>query len=276
VSKCGSVTGAIGVTNFADLVRRLDMRRSRTSPDPILYVTFNYDDLLEQAVAAVLGTRFDSLRSYIENESLRIVKLHGSVNWWHPLDHVPDRTDDEELRDYLRRPSQVPTLESEFVFDRRSSFLRVTTEGDGSRSRCGYVPALAMPVESKPFVCPQGHVDELQHLLPNVTHVLTIGWRAQEQDFLSMLRSQLPAHVRVDVVTGRARSAEDVLQRLARAPVAHPKGGIRVEREVCLHPLRGPFDAVGGFSEYLRTQRLEELLATPAADQDEHELVRYV
>jgi hypothetical protein len=50
-------------------------------------------------------------------------------------------------------------------------------------------PALSIPVENKDeFSCPAEHVTALEGLLPRVTTMITIGWRATEADFLSKLK----------------------------------------------------------------------------------------
>ena len=50
------------------------------------------------------------------------------------------------------------------------------------------VPALAIPIARKDgFECPPEQVAHLQAFLPSVTRILTIGWRAAEDDFLGLI-----------------------------------------------------------------------------------------
>lgn len=57
------------------------------SPDPIsenTFITFNYDTLVEDSLAALgvsYSLGFDGVRRETEVSSVRVLKLHGSVNW---------------------------------------------------------------------------------------------------------------------------------------------------------------------------------------------------
>lgn len=57
-----------GTTNYHWLVDRLD-RWARLSGEPVLYVTFNYDALLERAIADVHDWSFTSLDRYTSHGS---------------------------------------------------------------------------------------------------------------------------------------------------------------------------------------------------------------
>ncbi len=75
---------AHGVTNYSELIRRLRQWHTNHPREPICLVTFNYDTLLEQALQHVLGLELANLSSYIVGD-VKLFKLHGSVNWGHPL-----------------------------------------------------------------------------------------------------------------------------------------------------------------------------------------------
>ena len=114
--------------------------------------------------------------------------------------------------------------------------------GDGQRV---LFPALSIPVERKDeFNCPTSHVYRLTQLLPEVTKVLTIGWRATEIDFLQMLGENLGKAVSVMVVSGQIEWARETNKNLA------PTGLVVTHL----------FD--GGFSELVldNIEKLEEFL----------------
>lgn len=71
-----------GVSNYLTLLDQL--RRSRRSSDPVLLVTFNYDRLLEQALACV-GMTITEIPHYVEHERLsclrHMVLLIGQGKW---------------------------------------------------------------------------------------------------------------------------------------------------------------------------------------------------
>ena len=54
-------------------------------------------------------------------------------------------------------------------------------------------PAIAIPLREKSkFECPAEHLAQFASLIPKVTKLLTIGWRAAENHFLSLLRNRSP------------------------------------------------------------------------------------
>ena len=44
-------------------------------------VTFNYDTLLEHALAKQFNRTFDVLDDYVSSPEYKVFKLHGSQNW---------------------------------------------------------------------------------------------------------------------------------------------------------------------------------------------------
>lgn len=110
-------------------------------------------------------------------------------------------------------------------------------------------PAIAIPVEKKQtFQCPQHMIDELTALLPKVTKIFVIGWRATEDHFLELLYKHLSwgRGLYLCIVAGSQKGAEDVGARIHRA----------------LHynePSSSPEPA--GFTEFMRTGRAEQILA---------------
>lgn len=162
-------------TNYHWLVSRLD-RWARENDECVLYVTFNYDTLLEHAVRQAQLYVTD-LASYVAHPRLRIFKLHGSVNWAHQV-AFPIPVDLNE-RDYVIQNASELEIPPEISIK--------TDWGMGIRGQ-EHVPALAVPIESKgDFECPPEHVEMLERLLPEVDRLLVIGWKAAEKNFLEML-----------------------------------------------------------------------------------------
>jgi hypothetical protein len=72
-----------GATNYSML---LDVLRKYSSPaEPNLLVTFNYDTMIESAMAD-LGHRITGIDDYIRGETMKLFKPHGSVNWAHEVE----------------------------------------------------------------------------------------------------------------------------------------------------------------------------------------------
>jgi hypothetical protein len=57
------------------------------------------------------------------------------------------------------------------------------------------LPAVAIPVESKTtFMVPPSHLELLRQRLLGVTHVLIVGWQANEKHFLDFLAESIPVN----------------------------------------------------------------------------------
>jgi len=98
-----------GVTNY-----RTFLDQVRVFPE-ICFVTFNYDTLLEEALAGI-DVHFRRIRDYASVHNLMVFKLHGSIDWkrwWavedNPLGNNSAQPDDAELiRLAPRLPSSTP------------------------------------------------------------------------------------------------------------------------------------------------------------------------
>src|SRR5437762_3407032 len=81
----------------------------------------------------------------------------------------------------------------------RQSAGRLLSYGEGIRERTGrgslpigslWIPAVMAPLSGKArFECPPSHYQHLQSGIAEVGLILTVGWRAQEERFLSMLKA---------------------------------------------------------------------------------------
>jgi hypothetical protein len=194
-----------GITNYATFLREVERWRFEGS-QRVCFVTFNYDTMLEQAMEQVLGYQFDDFSRYVSRETYSLIKLHGSISWGWEIDalrkprnpnEVINAAADLKLSEQHRRVSRHPML-----FD------------DGS---VGF-PAISIPVHKKDeFACPREHVEALARLLPNVTKIITIGWRASEEKFLAMLTARLTGLKRnldLLVVSGSVKGARETIANL--------------------------------------------------------------
>jgi hypothetical protein len=192
VGACSSAVESIGFTNHLQLVRTIEQWRYG-SDDPVLYVTFNYDTILERALADVLGLSMKNLDSYVGNRHAHLYKLHGSTNWWHKtgrwiraLDgHTAEAFAIANLADLDIRGEYVKGAEAFGEEAQRSA-------GDMVEVR---FPAIAIPVEEKPhFELPPHHEAKLRELLPSVNHVISVGWRGAETHFMDLLAASWKDH----------------------------------------------------------------------------------
>jgi hypothetical protein len=204
-----------GITNHATFLDQVERWRFEKR-EKVCLVTFNYDTMIEHAMEQELGFRFDHFGRYITDERYSLIKLHGSVDWGRAIlvpasprstQQVLDETEALMLSDGYEKVSGTPVRFA-----------------DG---RIGF-PALAIPVENKSeFVCPPEHLKALADVIPQVTKIISIGWRGTEQNFLNMLRSPLTGlkgGVDLMVVSG---DVEGVRQTNINLGLVNPRPGRR-------------------------------------------------
>jgi hypothetical protein len=225
---------ASGVTNYHLLVNRLN-----AVGDPVLYVTFNYDRLLETALTDCQGHEFVDISSYIYSDQLKVIKLHGSVGWRRRLDGaIPPVSggDRKAYSDWVLAQLHHLTLTDEY---------EVGPLGPLIQGQSVHQPAIAVPTERKTagdFELPQAHLGALQEWLPEVSQILVIGWRGMEDHFWELWQRCRPGHLQlhVEVVDADQAQATKVAMHL---------------RDMGMSDLMHPSEAAG-FSKYIELRRL--------------------
>jgi hypothetical protein len=187
-----------GATNYAWIVGELDHWITRQN-GYVAWVTFNYDPLLEDALAdhyhydfGYGGPDDPYLSPYVAHPSWSLLHLHGSARWTRLTD-IPrgplgqqnvaealvDRWDGKDLPSDTTVYQRVRTLNPDP--ERRNAVLL------GQGLDVIGVPALTTPLASKSwFECPPSHVDHLMTVLTQSDFVLALGWRAQEPHFIKL------------------------------------------------------------------------------------------
>jgi hypothetical protein len=238
-----------GVTNYVTLVRRLT-RWAGQQLACVCYVSFNFDLLLENAVASHYFPDFDPFNraEYLNYARFKILKPHGSVHWAWPVNDGSVVGARSVADDAVRLAPEVGVNERELRTE-TTPYHRLDL------SRAGNVPiqipALALPVAEKTgFVWPQEQSDYLDGLQGRVQRVLTIGWRAAEPHFTQKLRRLVRAGARVLVVTGN--DSPDQAEKEAN--------GITRELHDTLDRVESFNTLAGGFSSLEGSRQLSWLL----------------
>lgn len=164
-----------GVTNLHRLVGALEEWRS-SRDEIVIYVTFNYDKLLEEALTDTLQRHLIEPDHYIADDQLRVYKLHGSTDWGRSVGVRSDFPNGvRDVIDWAGELTESPEVvrhDGRFVY--REDQL---------------APAVAIPTRSKAgFQCPDQHVRQLGADLRRVDRVAVVGWRAGERRFLDLWR----------------------------------------------------------------------------------------
>ncbi len=200
---------AHGVSNYKSL---LDMIEHRREPDQtVCLVTFNYDTLLDAALPTV-GIELRSIADYIGSDSYKVIKVHGSINWGRevepPIHTIAALGNDQLMHELIEKAASLQ-------FTKRFHLLhqRPMVRLDETRPA---IPAIAIPVRTKgAFECPDEHIDALKECLSKVTKLLVIGWRANDDHFLKLLKEALQG-IDTWVVAGSAPYANEVIENLKK------------------------------------------------------------
>jgi hypothetical protein len=235
------------VMNYRILFNQLERWRADHNDKAIL-VTFNYDELLDEALESS-GRQLDDVDDYISQDEFRFIKPHGSTSWLRGIPGDVSGGDHAIIR-------AAPSLDL-----RTGPITKGPPPGFTSA-----LPAIAVPTQTKTsFECPPQHIEKLEEWLPDVDRILVIGWRAQERHFLELLHKHLGGKDRVEglVVSESKQGADATILALEKVlPNAH------------LHP-----SAAAGFSPFVDTDKqvntwLERRLHSRlAADDPDHRTV---
>lgn len=221
-----SATG--GVTNYEALIEQIENHRK--DDEPVCLVTFNYDTLLESALSRQFGASFDVIANYISHPQFKLFKLHGSANWGRTIQAAPEQVHRGGVTEIIQYAADLGLSD------------RIVTASSYAGSPQLY-PAIAIPVTNKDtFECPSDAVHQLEQLIPSITRVVTIGWRASEQHFLAMLRKL--GSVRVAAIAGTETDAQETFNQIRAL-------GIGI----------ADYALFAGFTEAIVQRRLDGILA---------------
>ena len=231
---------AKGITNYKTLLDQIELWRKPT--DRVCLVTFNYEGLIEEAMPGV-GVNINALSDYIKSDAYKLIKLHGSVNWWRKVD-----TPIESVASQNPWPVAHELIDKAPNLSLSESYVMVP-QGDnpmGDFRGEALFPAVAIPLETKKeYECPTEHIEALRSFIPEVTKMLIIGWRATETHFLQLLADNQQYDVRVRAVSGDENEARDALERMEKAGV------------------KGKFSTVkGGFTDFILRRGGDDLFSS--------------
>jgi hypothetical protein len=223
-----------GVSNYKTL---LDQVRGCSR---VCFVSFNYDTLMEEAFQGI-RMPMGSISDYIADSKYSFFKLHGSIDW-----QLWVRKMDTDL-DYNDQPTDqkmilaAPTVGDRFIIE-KGGRVPAAAKGEIYFS----LPALAIPtVLKQTFVCPKEHLEALQRIIPEVTKIAIVGWRAGEKHFLKMLKDGLRNPVKVIAACAGKEAAKETLDRFMAARIV----------------TNDTISAEGGFSDFVVNRSIEPFLA---------------
>lgn len=233
----------------------LAQRLLRDETHEIMFVSLNYDTLLEKALVKYdSGLVFESTDDYIAaGRQAHLVKIHGSCNWGVPIPRTGGQ-DDPRVGWPIALEEFEPTGQS-------PKLIVVNDAGSPSHDWRGpdgriLYPRLTAPLLDKTLCCPEEHTEALQNFMADCHKFLIIGTSWLDRDLLDCMaetcagRGHVVYYVNSDVNSEGA--TEQTKQRFEEAIRAFVLSGPQT-------PL--PRTSVQGFTVFLDTPELEAFLA---------------
>lgn len=212
-------------SNYNTLVNLVHAHTVSTG-EHVLFVTFNYDLLLEEALCRTLKYQFNSLNDYVnyKDRKLLLFKPHGSCNFIRKLD--------ASIIEHIQSSYNINsvTILSQLLHSRNISYDLINSKLHDDFTLLGrdeiihasdtqelvmYLPQLLLPFKSKDdFVMPDEHSLLLDHFLSNIDEILVIGWKGTEAKFQQLLHRKLSGkRVSITTVTKGEMSARDEFKK---------------------------------------------------------------
>ena len=162
-----------GYTSYPSCYVQLVQALLAEEPSDVLFLVLNYDDLLEQALYRFThgAIRFESLNDYVNTDRpAKVVKLHGSINWFKSIGTSGDwkifvarsdvlaKTPDSEIHVATRdgKSDQSRTYQIEIAGQRGYPILTAPLAGKGAAA----------------MVCPETHVETARDFLGDCSRFL--------------------------------------------------------------------------------------------------------
>jgi hypothetical protein len=185
--------------------------------DEVLFITLNYDSLLETALSAY-PQGIDRLEAYCDaGRPWSLVKLHGSVDWRYEMEDPEAAPSLGKLIEGIARGARVPSDGRIAYYPFNGSAVPLWTGGPGGELYT--YPALAAPLGAgDEIVCPPDHVHYAVAWLgarPRL-NLLVIGYSGLDQRVLDLLASTGKQLNHVRIVNRNGGMAESLLKALGQ------------------------------------------------------------
>lgn len=212
-------------SNYKCLVNLVDEYSIKTN-EHVLFVNFNYDLLLEDALYRCINYGFDHIDDYIDYSRRKILlfKPHGSCNFIRKL-----HPSIAEILPPHYEMRSVSTL-AQFLYKGNKDLNYIKDKLNGEIELLGrdeiirntdtpelvmYLPQLLIPYKSKDsFVMPEKHEVWMQQFLSQIDEIIVIGWKGTEAKFQSLLQQRLGnKKVTITTITHGDNSAKEQFRR---------------------------------------------------------------
>ena len=203
----------VGLSNYDVLVQKA-YEYSIKHKEDVLFVTFNYDTLLEHSFSKV----YTNINSRLEIEDyikypIKIIKPHGSANWVKLFNQGNLNTNGKNITDYLFfNKISLREINSKLGKEIKTVTNPLINEVNYGAQKWYTFPQLLIPLKDKDdFILPESHSNYLNNNLNKVDSILIIGWKGTEAKFQKLLCQSLSnKNIEVTSINGGMTGIENV------------------------------------------------------------------
>ena len=180
-------------------------------------VNFNYDTLFEKNIKDIGSS--NNLESYVQGD-IKVIKVHGAHNWGFNPIYLPGKQDvydyfiskARELNEQYNGREIYPTTVGNFDYQEVDFNIQDFQKYNEEEGQWMYfLPAVAIPIGTKAaHVCPKNHITVLEKELTLVDRILLIGWRAQDEFLIELLKKHLQPNINLTIVSSNEAKAREV------------------------------------------------------------------
>jgi len=164
-------------------------------PYHLLFIVLNYDTLLESALNRFdNGFQFNTITGYVDGDRpAKVVKLHGSINWFKSLGPAPLGGNNQEA--WANQVADYDIFQT--IHENEILMADVASVCDYSgiqTPRNLYYPIITAPLAGKDIsktVCPQSHIKVASEFFEDCQKFLIIGTSGLDEDLLTIIDSVL-------------------------------------------------------------------------------------
>ena len=231
---------------------RLIMNILTPNPLDVLFLTLNYDNLLEQALTLFdRGCLFNKITQYIATDrETKVVKLHGSINWFKEFP-----SDSHGWESSLMKYDALQKVPENQIIIRDD----INVLADHLQDSKYLYPIITAPLAGKNIldaVCPDTHLEFARSFISQCKKYLIIGTSGLDEDLLTLLNDSIPSDQSLAVHIVGSNHVESVRDRFVKEIEAFQRANMLESR----FPSNRFVIFNEGFDNYLNNQQLSKLL----------------
>ncbi|MBL7150860.1 SIR2 family protein [Candidatus Microgenomates bacterium] len=152
--------------------------------DQILFLTLNYDTLLEIPLSINFSVDFSKSSHYTSNPKWMLVKLHGSINWYRGFNsYQMSGTEENDYFENLKSQTLPLSLSDKYMM------TAIPGHQHKFIGNSPTYPAITIPVDGKyKLSCPPEMLERAKSFLKECENFLIIGTSGNDKDLLDLLK----------------------------------------------------------------------------------------